>query len=352
MSILGIHHITAICSNAQRTVNFYTKILGLRFVKKTVNFDDPGAYHLYFGDEDATPGTLLTFFEWSYLPKGNWGIGTTHHLALCVGTQEAQLKWKRWLIEHGVPVSGPYNRTYFHSIYFTDPDGLILEIATRIPGFTVDESSEELGTHQINPPMERTRFGRNEEEIFQLTWDESVPEISNEMKLTGLHHITAIASNIETTTQLYTETLGMRLVQRTVNYDDTTSPHYYYGVGNGAPGTIITYFGYSAEKMRYGKLGTGMTHHFAFAVENEEEQLLWRVKLMKAGLHVSPVMNRVYFKSIYFSDPDGHILEIATLKPGFTIDESKEELGTNLKLPPWYESRRKEIEETLPPLMY
>lgn len=134
MSILGLHHITAVCSSAQRTVNFYTKVLGLKLVKRTVNFDAVNTYHLYFGDDVGSPGSLVTFFEWPDAPKGRRGIGTTHHLALLTETEEAQLKWKRWLTDHGVKVTGPYNRTYFRSIYFTDPDGLILEIATRSPG--------------------------------------------------------------------------------------------------------------------------------------------------------------------------------------------------------------------------
>ncbi|TAK66872.1 MAG: glyoxalase, partial [Bacteroidetes bacterium] len=251
MSIVGIHHLTAICSNAQRTVAFYTRILGLRFVKKTVNFDDPGSYHLYFGDETGAPGTLVTFFEWSHLPKGRWGIGATHHLAFCVESKEAQLKWKRWLIEHGVNVSGPYNRNYFHSIYFSDPDGLILEIATRTPGWTVDEQLEQLGATEIPPPAGLTTAGRNEDEIRATTWIKPVDSLTQDMKLTGLHHITAIASDINATTDFYTNVLGMRLLKRTFNYDDSNSPHYYFGVGDGAPGTIITYFGYSPDKMRY-----------------------------------------------------------------------------------------------------
>ncbi|MBI1806584.1 MAG: VOC family protein [Ignavibacteria bacterium] len=350
MSIIGIHHLTAVCSNAQRTLEFYAKILGLRLVKKTVNFDDPGVYHLYFGDETGKPGTLITFFEWSSLPKGHWGIGTTHHLALVVESSEAQLKWKRWLIDHKIGVTGPYNRKYFTSIYFEDPDGLILEIATRLPGWTVDEDASELGSKMISPPIELTRFGRKEEEIARLMWITPVKEITSDMRLLGLHHITAISSNIDETTEFYAETLGMRLVKRTVNYDDTTSPHYYFGVGDGNPGTIITYFGYPPEKMRRGQIGTGMTHHVAFAVGNAEIQLQWRTKLVKAGVQVTPVMDRVYFKSIYFQDPDGHILEIATLGPGFLIDEEKEKLGTTLKLPAWLENDRKRIEESLTPI--
>ncbi|MBI1804385.1 MAG: VOC family protein [Ignavibacteriae bacterium] len=350
MTLLGIHHLTAVCSDAQRTVDFYTKILGLRLMKKTVNFDDPSVYHLYFGDETGKPGTLVTFFEWSHLPKGHIGIGATHHLALIVESYEVQLKWKRWLIDQGIGVTGPYDRKYFSSIYFEDPDGLILEIATRLPGWTVDEPADKLGMQSITPPFELTRFGRDEDAIARIMWAELVEAITPDMQLKGLHHITAIASDIDRTTDFYTHVLGMKLLKRTLNYDDLTAPHYYFGVGDGKPGTIITYFGYPFDKMRIGEVGTGMTHHFAFAVADDEIQREWRIKLMKADVQVTPVIDRIYFKSIYFQDPDRHILEIATIPPGFLIDEERNNLGTNLKLPPWLESNRQAIEETLTPL--
>jgi glyoxalase family protein len=343
----GIHHLTAVCANAKRTVGFYTGLLGFRLVKKTVNYDNPGSYHLYFGDADGSPGTLITFFEWRKVAKGAWGIGTTHHLAFCVETAEAQLMWKRWLIDQGVGVSGPYDRTYFRSIYFADPDGLILEIATRLPGWTVDESADALGTHELAPPVGLTKFGRNEEEIARTTWPEAVPRIAPAMRLSGLHHITAIASDIGRTAAFYTELLGMRLLKKTLNFDDPTSPHYYFGAGEGAPGSIITYFGYPREKMRAGRIGVGVTHHFAFVVADEESQLMWRVRLMESGVRVSAVMNRLYFRSIYFADPDGHVLEIATKGPGFAVDEPAGELGRSLRLPPWLEAQRNTIEEAL-----
>lgn len=350
MSIRGIHHITVVSSDAQRTVDFYSKVLGLRLVKKTVNFDDTGAYHLYFGDEVGTPGTLLTFFEWKHMPPGRWGIGTTHHLALVVESGEAQMQWKRRLTDHGVQVTGPYNRTYFRSIYFTDPDGLILEIATRGPGMTVDEPIDRLGTRLIAPPDEQRAGNRDEDLIRAMNWPEPVPDITTDMRLGGIHHITAIASNIDHTTAFYTETLGMRLVKRTLNYDDLTAPHYYFGVEDGKPGTIITYFGYDHRGMRSGSMGTGLTHHFAFAVESEDAQLAWRERLLEKGVGVTPVLDRQYFRSIYFRDPDGHILEIATTGPGFLVDEEAASLGSHLSLPRWLEPERAAIESFLTPI--
>lgn len=350
MNILGIHHITMVCSNAQRTVDFYTKVLGLKLVKKTVNFDAVNTYHLYFGDEVGTPGSLLTFFEWPEAPKGLWGIGTTHHLALTVESNDAQLKWKRWLTDRGVKVTGPYDRTYFHSIYFTDPDGLILEIATRKPGWSVDEPMEQLGTNVILPPEEITHRGRDEKAIAATTWPEPVRMISADMKLPRLHHISAMSSDIFRTTDFYTEALCFKVIKRTVNFDDTAWPHFYYAAGDFSPGTVVTYFGYGPNVMRYGSLGIGLTHHFAFAVNNEETQLEWREKLLSENIRVTEVLDRKYFKSIYFNDPDGHILEIATTGPGFLVDEDRDTLGTNLALPEWLEPNRARIEQELVPI--
>lgn len=352
MSILGIHHLTAVCSDARRTVDFYTRILGLKLVKKTVNFDDPTIYHLYFGDEVGKPGTLITFFEWSHLARGRRGIGGTHHLAFIVESEEAQLKWKRWLVDEGLSVTGPYDRSYFRSIYFTDPDGLILEIATRGPGWGVDEPGgpSQYGKMEIVPPPELTTTGRNEGEIAKRTWHEPVEKVTADMKLAGLHHITAICSDIRVTSDFYTRVLGFRLVKRTFNYDDPTAPHYYFGVDEGEPGTIITYFGYSPDRMRRRQIGTGLTHHFAFAVEDDQAQLEWRTRLLKAHIPVTEVLDRKYFKSIYFSDSDGHILEIATRGPGFTVDEDAASLGESLALPDWLESDRSSIERVLTPI--
>ncbi len=154
MTILGLHHITLGCANAQRTVDFYAGVLGLRFVKKTVNFDAPDTYHLYFGDATGSPGSAVTFFEWPSAPRGRPGIGGTHHFALTVANKEGLLKWKRRLLDLGYKVNGPLDRHYFTSIYFNDPDGTILEIATRGPGWTIDEDLAVLGTAYREPPAD------------------------------------------------------------------------------------------------------------------------------------------------------------------------------------------------------
>jgi glyoxalase family protein len=351
MTIEGLHHITIGALDAQRTVDFYTTVLGLRFVKKTVNFDDPGTYHLYFGDDQGRPGSAITFFEWPGVPHGRPGIGGTHHVALKVGSHDAQLKWKRRLTDLGLTVTGPYDRHYFTSIYFKDPDGLILEIATLGPGWTIDEPAEALGRSFVAPPEPLVKGHRDEDAIRATTWPDPVPAITPDMALlAGMHHITAIGSDIHATDAFYTGVLGMRRVKQTSNFDDPSQAHWYWGDKDGRPGSLITYFEWKHKNALRARIGTGQTHHFAFAVKDEEEQLAWRERLVRAGLRVSPVMDRVYFKSIYTSDPDGHIVELATLGPGFTSDEPVETLGQGLMLPPWLERHRGEIESQLKPI--
>ncbi len=351
MGITGLHHITIVASNAQRTIDFYTQALGLRLVKLTVNFDAPESYHLYFGDETGRPGTAVTFFEWPDAPRGAPGIGGTHHFALRAPTYDALLKWKRRLTDLGIAVNGPLDRHYFTSIYLNDPDGAIIEIATDGPGWSVDEAPDALGLAYREPPATMIVRNRDEARIAATTWPEPVPAITAEMALSaGMHHITAIGTDIARTDAFLSGILGLRRVKMTSNFDDPESAHWYWGVGDGAPGTIITYFERKAGREPRVRMGAGQTHHYAFAVPNEDAQLEFREKLLRAGLRVSPVMDRVYFKSIYTNDPDGHIVELATEGPGFAVDEPVEELGARLMLPPWLEARRNAITARLKPV--
>lgn len=351
MTILGLHHITLVCADAQRTVDFYTQTLGLRLVKQTVNFDDPGSYHLYFGDAIGRPGSAVTFFEWPGAERGHPGIGGTHHFALAVEGREALLKWKRRLVDQGLKVDGPLDRHYFTSIYFNDPDGTILEIATLGPGWALDEAPEHLGEEFRAPPAEMLIRNRDEERIATETWPDPVPMITADMALSrGMHHITAIGADIQRTHAFYSGLLGMRRVKMTNNFDDPTSAHWYWGAGDGRPGTLITYFERNPKTERRRAFGVGQTHHFALAVADAETQLSWREKLVASGLQVTPVLDRVYFTSIYMTDPDGHIVELATRGPGFLVDEDEAELGHRLQLPPWLAAQRGEIERALRPL--
>jgi glyoxalase family protein len=348
MTITGLHHITLISSNAHRTLDFYTRTLGLRFVKKTVNFDDPSSYHLYFGNEKGSPGSVVTFFEWPKAKRGHPGVGGTHHFALQVADYDGLLMWKRYLTDQGIGVDGPLDRHYFQSIYFRDPDGVILEIATTGPGWAVDEEPDRIGMKFRAPPTEMLVNNRDEEAIAAKIWPEPVPVIQPNMALShGMHHITAIGSDIHRTDAFFGGLLGMRRVKMTSNFDDHGSAHWYWGTGEGRPGTILTYFERDPASEPAAMMGAGQTHHFAIAVPDQDAQLEWRERLLSAGLRVTPVMDRVYFKSIYTRDPDGHIVELATEGPGFTVDEDLTSLGQSLMLPPWLESQREMIQRRL-----
>ncbi len=351
MSITGLHHITLVTADAQRNVDFYTRVLGLRLIKTTVNFDDPGSYHLYYADAVGTPGTVVTFFEWPRANRGRPGIGGTHHVALRVADRDALLRWKRRLTDLGVHVRGAYDRHYFTSLYFRDPDGTILEIATDGPGLLIDDLGSKPGEVQHTPPAELVQGARDEAAIASETWPEPVAEIDAAMQLTrGMHHISATASDLARTDEFLQGQLGLTLLKRTGNFDDPSMPHYTWGAADARPGSLITYFGADVTRTRRAVMGAGQTHHYAFSIGTDEEQGALRERLLQGGISVSPVQDRVYFRSIYTQDPDGHIVEVATAVPGFLIDESEAEAGRALRLPPWLEAHRDRIAPTLTPL--
>jgi glyoxalase family protein len=348
--IKGIHHITLVASRAEQTARFYVRTLGLGFVKKTVNFDAPTTYHLYFGDKTGTPGTLVTFFEWPDAPRGRIGVGTTHHFAMTVDTHEGLLKWKRRLTNLGVQVSGPYDRKFFTSIYFQDPDGVILEIATRGPGWSAMQNDHDVWV----PPSDVQAPFRDEKAIAAMTWPEPVTTITQDMQLHGLHHVSAMSADIHRTDDFYGDILNMVLIRKSINYDEPEMPHWYWGVGEGLPGTIMTYFGMNylknGTRATHGHIGQGLTHHVAFEVSSEQGLEYWQERFRERGVQVTEILDRKYFKSIYFNDPDGHILEIATSGPGFLVDGREESLGKDLALPDWLEHERTTIEAGLSPI--
>ncbi|HET9984222.1 MAG TPA: VOC family protein [Longimicrobiales bacterium] len=351
MSIQGLHHVTLIGSDAQRTVDFFAGALGLRLVKKTVDFDEPGCYHLYFGDGAGTPGTIVSCLEWPDAPAGHEGIGGTQHFALLVEDRAGLLRWKRRLVDLGIPIDGPLDRHYFESIYFHDPDGALIEIATRGPGWTRDEEPDRIGTEHREPPPEMLKGNRDQARIEADTWPEPVPEITPAMRLrAGLHHVTAVAGDIERTHAFLNGVLGLRRVKRTSNFDRPSFFHWYWGVGDGRPGTVVTYFDRNSATDARALIGPGQPHHYALAVEDDAALLDWRERLLAAGAAISPVIDRVYFRSIFTRDPDGQVVELATRGPGFTVDEPAAALGQRLSLPHWLEPRRAGIERRLRPL--
>ncbi len=349
---LGFHHITLVAADARRTLRFYHEVLGLRLVKQTVNFDDPSSYHLYFGDATGAPGTIVTFFEWPTAPRGRYGVGGVHHLAFSVPTHEGLLKWKRRLTDLGMPVSGPMPRGYFTSLYFRDPDGQVLEIATAGPGYAIDEPIDALGRAVMAQSPSQLPGTRNEAEIAATTHPEPVPAITPDMALTGLHHVSGMTDDIERASDFYQQALGLSLVKRTINQDDPDTPHWFWANYDGTrvlPASGWTLFGWSPRHPK-ARGGIGQTHHVAFRARDAEEQLAWRDHLLTMGLEVSPVMDRQYFRSIYFQSPDGQLLEIATDGPGFSVDEPVDGLGEVLKLPTWLEPHREAIAGELGPL--
>jgi glyoxalase family protein len=246
-------------------------------------------------------------------------------------------------------VSGPLDRGYFKSIYFSDPDGQILEIATRGPGYAIDEPADALGRELLIPPAERLPGGRDERAIAAWTHPEPVPVVTEDMRLEGIHHITGITDDLPRAHEFFEAALGLRVVKKTLNQDDGRTEHWFwarYDGGEVGKHSALSLFGWPGSTHRT-RQGAGQTHHLAFRAADEDQQSAWREHLLSMGLDVSQVMDRTYFRSIYFRAPDGLLLEIATDAPGFSIDEPKESLGSSLKLPPWLEASRPDIERTL-----
>ena len=319
LTTLGFHHITMVSGDSRRTLAFYRDLLGLSVVKDAGESKDPNAYRLYLGNETGTPGTLITFVERPAAAHGRPGVGGVHHLALGVGTYEAQLKWKRYLIDRGVPVSGPMPRGYFTSLYFRDPDGQVLEIATAGPGYAYDEPIEALGRQIMLPREQQLPGGRDERSIQMTTYSEPVPVITSDMKLTGIHHITGMTDDIERASDFYEEALGLSVVKKSVNQDDPETPHWFWANYDGTrvlPHSSWTLFGWT-PRHPHARAGVGQTNNVAFRAEDLEELKAWREKLRSMELDVSAVIGSPFFSSINFSAPDGQLLEIATDGPGF-----------------------------------
>jgi glyoxalase family protein len=304
-SISGIHHVTAISSDAQRTLDFYTGLLGLRLVKKTVNFDDPGTYHLYFGDELGHPGTILTFFPWDFIGRGSPGAGAVNVISFSV--PEASLGyWEDRLLESGVPVEREGSRFEEEVLTFVDPDGLKLEI---------------VGHSKVREPHPWT--------------DATVPV---EHSIRGFYSVTLAERGYEKTAQLLSF-MGFRKIAESGN-------RFRFDVGEGGAAARVDVL--CLSEGRHAQMGAGSVHHVAFRVKDDEAQLDWQKRLIDANLDVTPVRDRVYFHSIYFFEPGGILFELATDPPGFALDEPVDSLGEALKLPPWLESKRKQIEKILP----
>ncbi|HMC54597.1 MAG TPA: VOC family protein [Gemmatimonadaceae bacterium] len=307
-AVLGIHHVTAIASDPQRNLDFYVGLLGLRFVKRTVNFDDPHTYHFYFGDDLGRPGSIMTFFPWPRAFRGRQGTGQVAVTSFAV-MPGALPFWIERLIKHGVKYEGPKKKpTGETTIAFADPDGLLLEIVA-------DESAE-------------ARHG----------WT-NAPGIGERDTIRGFHSVTLWEERGDDTEHVLTNILGFK----DVHGERGTRR---YVSGDGGAGTIVdvrTIGGFLS-----GQTGAGTVHHVAFRAADDSAELSLRSRVMQGGYQPTPVIDRNYFNSVYFREPGGVLFEIATDPPGFTADEPAERLGEQLKLPPKYEPMRSEIEAVLP----
>lgn len=329
----GFHHVELVSSHAARSLAFYRGVLGLGLVGDAPDGDDPGARHLYLGDDGGRPGTLVSVVDWGQAPPGRPGIGGVHHLAFGVADDEALLRWKRRLSDAGAHVSGPYDRGYFTSLYFRDPDGQILEIATAGPGYAIDEPADALGREMLLPPQRIVRGHRDEAAIAALTWPEPVPAITPEMVLRGTHHVSAITDDLVRAGEFYERALGLRMVKKTINRDDPDMLHYFWAAYDGrtiAPHSSWTLFGFPPHWNR-ARGGVGQTHHVAFRAGDDAQLAAWADHLRSMEVEVSEVTDRGAFRAIRFRAPDGQPLEIATDGPGFAaipvdaVDEDRVE---------------------------
>jgi glyoxalase family protein len=304
--VLGLHHITAIAGDAQRNHAFYTNVLGMRLVKKTVNFDDPGTYHFYFADKVGTPGTLLTFFPWEGVRKGTQGPGQTTEITYSLPEGSIPF-WRDRLANFGVEIRADGKRFGEEFISFEDPDGLPLT-------FLVSSSND-------------NRIG----------WETA--EVKAGVAPKGFHSVTlTLRRQAETVNVL--ELLGYKLTgQEGERYRYATD-----AVGTASIVDIVESKGPAAVN------AGGTIHHIAFRVKDEQTQAEVREMIVRAGYSITPKIDRNYFYSLYFREPGGVLFEIATDNPGFEIDESVEELGSHLMLPSQYENNRAEIEKILPVL--
>lgn len=321
MSLIGLHHIGLVSRDAERTADFYTRVLGLaelpggtapRLKGDATLADRPARF---YGNGVGGSASLLAVAEELGAEPGAPGIGGTHHFALAVENRELLLMWKRRLLDLGFPVNGILDRHYFKSIYTKDPDGTIVELATVGPGWTIDESADRIGEEHREPPVEMVNTNRDRATIAAENWPDPVPEITPAMRIRGLHHVTAIGVSIEATHEFVARTLGMRRVKRTNNFDDIGSYHWYWGIGGGAPGTLVTYFERRPERERPVRLGSGQVSHYAVAVPDESLDAMHEA-LRAARLPVSAITelgpDGGRFRALATRDPDGQAVLVST----------------------------------------
>jgi glyoxalase family protein len=306
--ILGLHHVTAIAGDPQLNLDFYAGVLGLRLVKLTVNYDDPTTYHLYYGDGQGQPGTILTFFPWPGAFAGRIGTGQLTVTSFAV-PERSLAYWKNRLVEHGTSVEEASSDFDEELLSFTDPDGVQLELVS---------------TSRANPDH---------------AWNRGPVPV--DFAIRGFHHVTLSENGYERTASLLTDTLGFRRIHE-------HGARFRYAAGTGLPGTMVDLV--CAPEGRPGRVAVGTVHHVAWRTPTAEQQVKWRETVKNLQYNVTPIIDRTYFHSIYFREPGGVLFEIATDPPGFAVDEPANALGSSLVLPSWLESERGELERVLPPV--
>ncbi len=306
--ITGIHHVTAICGDARENLDFYTRVLGMRLVKKSVNQDDPGTYHLFYADADGHPGTDLTFFPFRNSPPGKLGHGLGVEIALAIprGTLDY---WRDHLTSGGANVGGSETRRGDHAITLVDPHGQRLALVET-----------------------------KDERLFRA-WDKS--PIPADKQIVGLHAVRAWERELASTAAFLTGTLGFTDFGAEDGWQR-------FGVGDGGSGKHIELK--EMPSSARGHWGVGTMHHVAWRVADDETELRVRERIDAAHRRPTEVIDRFWFHSVYFLEPGGVLFELATDGPGFTADEALDHLGEQLVLPPWLEPHRAEIERALPPL--
>jgi glyoxalase family protein len=306
-TIPGIHHVTAITADAQKNIDFYCGVLGLRLVKLTVNFDDPGSYHVYYGDELGHPGTIITFFAW---PGGRRGrIGPPQVAATSFAVPAGALEfWSERLQEHDADVHPAASRLGEPVLSFADPDGLRLEMVA---------AGQPRGHVATGGPVDQ------------------------EHAIRGFAGVTLCEEGYENTAKLLVDVMGFHA-------EDSEGNRFRYRAADGEVGAAVDLL--CTPDAPKGTMGTGVVHHVAFRTPDDPQQQAWRGELARLGYNVSPIMDRTYFHSIYFREPGGVLFEIATDSPGFTTDQHAGELGTNLMLPEQFEPYRARLEKELPRL--
>ncbi|MDE1177810.1 MAG: ring-cleaving dioxygenase [Edaphobacter sp.] len=304
--IPGLHHVTAIASDPQKNLDFYTQILGLRFVKKTINFDDPGTYHFYFGDDEGTPGTILTFFPWPRAMRGLAGVGEVTHTAFSVPLTSIDY-WEQRLTNLGILVERTGKRFDEAVLTLADPDGMKIEIVG----------------HSDAGAAKAPRFA----------------DVPSEHAIRGFFGVTLYEVSADKTAALL-NVMGFNKVAEEGNRQRFSAEG--HALGNHIDLVIDA-------NASYGRSGAGSVHHIAFRASDEAAQRAWREELAK-HVDVTQVLDRTYFTSIYFREPGGVLFELATDPPGFALDEPLESLGEALRIPEWYEPKRDLIEKRLIPI--